>query len=231
MVVSRMLVWVHLQNLPLHLWDQPNLLGINNTISWYIKMDTQRLEERIFTLSRICVEVNLSNFHHQRMAIFTIKLRWGGSWCETSHTNEDNHTNKESETQELHPQSSMDSQPVNIPDAMDTSGSKWLPTSNNSYSDKENPLPEDDTSLTFVSLMQTQGEWCKVEKKKGRKTWFFSQYVHYFLQILMNHWLAHEWATTSTTCNFFLINKIRIFLVEKKLIFGTLNKIYSHLRK
>ena len=33
MVVSRMLVWVHLQNLPLHLWDQPNLLGINNTIS------------------------------------------------------------------------------------------------------------------------------------------------------------------------------------------------------
>ena len=168
---------------------------------------------------------------NQRMAIFKTKLGWGGSWCETSHTNEDNHTKKESETQELHPQSSMDSQPVNIPDTMDTSGSKWLPTSNNSYSDKENPLPEDDTSLALVSLMQTQGEWCKVEKKKGRKAWFFSQYVHYFLQFLMNHWLAHEWVTTSTTCNFVLINKIRIFLVEKKLIFGTLNKIYSHLRK
>ena len=60
MVVSRMLVWVHLQNLPLHLWDQPNLLGINNTISWYIKIDTQRLEERISTLAGICVEVYLS---------------------------------------------------------------------------------------------------------------------------------------------------------------------------
>lgn len=60
MVVLKMPVWVRLHNLPIHLWNQQVLTGIGNTIGRYIKMDTQRIEERIFTFARICVEVDLS---------------------------------------------------------------------------------------------------------------------------------------------------------------------------
>ena len=60
MVVSKMPVWVRLHNLPLHLWSQQVLARIGNTIGRYIKMDTQRLEERIYTFARICVEGDLS---------------------------------------------------------------------------------------------------------------------------------------------------------------------------
>jgi len=60
MVVSRMPVWVWLHNLPLHFWDQQVLAGISNSIGRYIKIDTQRLEESVFTFARICVEVDLS---------------------------------------------------------------------------------------------------------------------------------------------------------------------------
>jgi len=60
MVVSRIPVWVRFHNLPLHLWNQQVLAGIGNTIGRYIKTDTQRLEKRIFTFARICVEVDLN---------------------------------------------------------------------------------------------------------------------------------------------------------------------------
>lgn len=59
-IVSKIPVWVRLHNLPLHFWDQRILECIGNTIGRYIKMDTQRLEERIFTFARIYVEVNLN---------------------------------------------------------------------------------------------------------------------------------------------------------------------------
>lgn len=60
MVVTKMPVWVRLHNLPIHLWTDQVLAGIGNTIGRFIKWDTQRLEERIFTYARICVEVDLS---------------------------------------------------------------------------------------------------------------------------------------------------------------------------
>lgn len=60
MVVSRMPVWVQQHNLPLHFWDQQVLAGIGNSIGRYIKMDTQRLDERVYTFARICVKVDLS---------------------------------------------------------------------------------------------------------------------------------------------------------------------------
>lgn len=60
MVVSMMSIWVHLHNLSLHLWNRQVLASIGNTIGHYIKTDTQRLEEIIFTFSWICVEVDLS---------------------------------------------------------------------------------------------------------------------------------------------------------------------------
>lgn len=59
-VVSQMPVWVRLHNLPIHFWDQTILACIGNSIGRFIKMDTQRIEERIFTFARICVEVDLS---------------------------------------------------------------------------------------------------------------------------------------------------------------------------
>ena len=59
-IVSKIPVWVRLHNLPIHFWDQKILASIGNAIGRYIKMDTQRIDERIFTFARICVEVDLS---------------------------------------------------------------------------------------------------------------------------------------------------------------------------
>ena len=60
MVISRMLVWIRLHNLPLHFWNERILSGIGKNIGKYLKMDSQRLEERIYTFARICVDVDLS---------------------------------------------------------------------------------------------------------------------------------------------------------------------------
>jgi len=60
MVVSRLSLWVRLHNLPLHFWHHKVLEGINNLLGRYIKLDTKRVEERIFTFAKICVEVDLS---------------------------------------------------------------------------------------------------------------------------------------------------------------------------
>lgn len=55
-----MAVWVRLHNLPIHFCDKKILAVIGNSIGRFIKIDTQRLEEIIFTFARICVEVDLS---------------------------------------------------------------------------------------------------------------------------------------------------------------------------
>lgn len=39
-----------------------------------------------------------------------------------------------------------------------------------SDSDKETASQRAETQLVIASIEPTQGEWCKVEKKKGRKT-------------------------------------------------------------
>jgi len=54
MVVSIMLVCVWLHNLPLYFWDDRVLAGIGNIIWKYIKIDTQRLQERIYTYTHMC---------------------------------------------------------------------------------------------------------------------------------------------------------------------------------
>ena len=53
-------VWVRLYNLPLHFWNEDVLGSIGDIIGSYIKTDTQRMEERVFTFACICVEVDLS---------------------------------------------------------------------------------------------------------------------------------------------------------------------------
>lgn len=64
----------------------------------------------------------------------------------------------------------MESKPKKMPDTMENSGTKRLHTLDTFDSDKENPRPGTENPLQFVSTMLSQGEWCKVEKKKGRKT-------------------------------------------------------------
>jgi len=60
MTVTKMPVWVRLHNLPLHFWSERVLEGIGNSIGKYIKTDLERIDERLFTFARICVEVDLS---------------------------------------------------------------------------------------------------------------------------------------------------------------------------
>ncbi|MCY6524807.1 hypothetical protein, partial [Actinobacillus pleuropneumoniae] len=75
----------------------------------------------------------------------------------------------ELETEEFVSHDLMDSLLEKIPDTMDTSGAKRHHTLDHSDSDKENPHPMEDTSLVLFWSLPTQGEWRKVEKKKGRK--------------------------------------------------------------
>lgn len=60
MTVSKISVWVRLHNLTLHFWHPKVLEGIDNMLGRYIKMDTQRPEEEIYTFATVCVEVDLS---------------------------------------------------------------------------------------------------------------------------------------------------------------------------
>lgn len=60
MTVSEVPIWVRLYNLPLHFWSEQVLEGIGNNIGKYIKTDLERIDERIYTFARICVEVDLS---------------------------------------------------------------------------------------------------------------------------------------------------------------------------
>lgn len=60
MTVTKMPVWVRLYNLPLHFWHEGVMEGIGNSIGKYVKTDLERIDERIYTFARICVEVDLS---------------------------------------------------------------------------------------------------------------------------------------------------------------------------
>jgi len=78
--------------------------------------------------------------------------------------------NNQVETQETSPQGLMESQPEKNSDTMENSGTKRLHASDTSDSDKENPRPGAKNPLQLVPTIPSQGEWYKVEKKKGRKT-------------------------------------------------------------
>jgi len=55
-----MSIWVRLHNLPLHFWHHSVLIAIGNVLGKFLKIDDDRLTRGIFTFSRICVEVDLS---------------------------------------------------------------------------------------------------------------------------------------------------------------------------
>lgn len=60
MVVSKLPVWVKLHNLPLHFWHHNLLISIGNSLGKFLKIDGDKLTRGIFTFSRICVEIDLS---------------------------------------------------------------------------------------------------------------------------------------------------------------------------
>jgi len=53
-------VWVRLNNLPLHSWHHKVFTAIGNSLGKILKIDGDRVNQGIFTFSRICVEVDLS---------------------------------------------------------------------------------------------------------------------------------------------------------------------------
>lgn len=61
-------------------------------------------------------------------------------------------------------------QPEKKPNSMETSGTKMQHSLDTFDSDKENPQSGDGNPLQLVPMVPSQGEWRKVEKKKGRKT-------------------------------------------------------------
>lgn len=60
MMVSKMLVWVRLHNLPLHFWHHKVLIAIGNVLGKYLKIDEDRISKGILTFASICVEVDLN---------------------------------------------------------------------------------------------------------------------------------------------------------------------------
>ena len=59
MVISKILVWVRLHNLPLHFLHHKVLTRIGNSLGNFLKIDVDRFTIVIFTFARICVEVDL----------------------------------------------------------------------------------------------------------------------------------------------------------------------------
>lgn len=82
---------------------------------------------------------------------------------------ENNPTFKEPKTEEFVSHHLMDTLLGKIPDTMDPNSTKRNNTSDHLDLDKENPRHVEDTSLTLVTSLPTQGEWRKFEKKNVRK--------------------------------------------------------------
>lgn len=76
MTVTKMPVWVRLYNLPLHFWNDHVLEGIGNSIGKYIKTDLERIDERIYTFARICVEVDLSKGLPENIKLIYKQQKW-----------------------------------------------------------------------------------------------------------------------------------------------------------
>eukprot|EP00253_Pinus_taeda_P006747 PITA_06747 len=78
MVVSKIHVWVKLYNLPLHFWHIKVLAGIGNALGKFLKVDSERFSKEMYTFSRICVEVDLS----QGLPYHTLLLHNEKQWAQ-----------------------------------------------------------------------------------------------------------------------------------------------------
>eukprot|EP00253_Pinus_taeda_P017483 PITA_17483 len=209
MTVTKVPVWVRLFNLPLHFWSEQVLEGIGNSIGKYIKADLERIDERLYTFARICVEVDLSKglpdnirlIYKQQNWLQTLDYENTAFRCrsrkesrgkdgnfpppdsddEESEAEEDDtlaekeEVSKEKENKEDVISANKDTkfhqnQAEKTNEEQNMGGNKRHHHSDTSDSDKETGSQNADTQIVIVSAEPTQGEWRKVEKKKGRKT-------------------------------------------------------------
>ena len=59
-IVTKLPIWVHLPNLPAHLWHFSVFQEIGNALGRFLASDTSRGEKGIYTYGRICAEIDLS---------------------------------------------------------------------------------------------------------------------------------------------------------------------------
>eukprot|EP00253_Pinus_taeda_P007922 PITA_07922 len=199
MAVSKVPVWVRLYNLLLHFWSKQVLEGIGNSIEKYIKTDLERIDERIYTFARICVEVDLSKGLPDNIRLIYKQQNWlkkkqkgkqRKGWKsppppdsddeESKAEEDDTHTenaevSKEKETKEEATPANKDTkihqnQAEKTSEEQNMGGIKRHHHSDTLDSDKETGSQKAETQLVIASIEPTQGEWRKVEKKKGRKT-------------------------------------------------------------
>lgn len=76
MVVSKMYVWVRIHNLPLHFWHHKVLEGIGNSSGKFLKIDADRVSRGIFTFSRICIKVHLSQGLPDHIILVHNNIQW-----------------------------------------------------------------------------------------------------------------------------------------------------------
>lgn len=242
MTVSRLPVWARLHNLPLHFWNEQVLESIGNSLGRYIKTDMERLENRIFTFARICVEVDLSkglpenimliykqqnwlqSLDYENTAFRCRKCRMTGhlqntcpevkktkgkkkpnrnqrkGWQFSTHESEEDESEEEEEpapseskqhtqdppapSESKQPTQKSEVQTVDTTVLMDphhttksdrkamdpgSGGIKRQHTSETSDSDKDIGTLHVENQIVLATCVPSQGEWRKVEKKKGRR--------------------------------------------------------------
>eukprot|EP00253_Pinus_taeda_P023327 PITA_23327 len=187
MTVTKMPVWVRLYNLPLHFWHERVLEGIGNNIGKYVKTDLERIDERIYTFARICVEVDLSKGLLDNIRLVYKQQNWlqkgkqKKGWHfsapdsedeESKEAEEENPAEKTEVSQEMENQKETpsDNKAEKSSIAPSTGGNKRLHHSDTLDSNKELGPQNTETKIVIASIEPSQGEWRKVEKKKGRKT-------------------------------------------------------------
>ena len=69
-------VWVRLPNLPLPFWHHLVLEDIGNLLGRYIKSDSDRKEQGLFTYARICVEIDLNKGLPDRLQLKHESFNW-----------------------------------------------------------------------------------------------------------------------------------------------------------
>lgn len=69
-------VWVRLPNLPLPFWHHQVLEDIGNLLGRFIKSDSERKEQGLFTYARICLEIYLSKGLPDRLQLKHESFYW-----------------------------------------------------------------------------------------------------------------------------------------------------------
>ena len=69
-------VWVRLPNFPLPFWHHLVLEDIGNLLGTFVKCDSERKEQGLFTYARICVEIDLSKGLPDKIQLKYETFKW-----------------------------------------------------------------------------------------------------------------------------------------------------------